>query len=158
MAKFKQVNIIIVSRGKNIMSELSRFTLVILGCVSEAFECKSATLQEGGHTSAIGGVTRSQGTHLLEQGGAGQGTQFAVTAPASAPITATLRLGHHVPVTGGHLAQIGQDFSEAEAVSVICRGRQRDKLTHYTQEGTRELVFRRAAGSALSAGQQDNPR
>lgn len=84
----------------------------------------------GGGTSAIGGVAWSQGTHLLEQSGAGQRTQFTVTAPASAPIAATLRLGHHVPVTGGHLAQIGQDLSEAEAFSVIWRVRQRDRLTH----------------------------
>lgn len=90
------------ARGTNILSELSRFTL-------------------GGDTSAIGGVAWSQGTHLLEQGGAGQGTQLAVAAPASAPVAATLRLGHQVPATGGHLTQVGQDFGEAEAFSVVCR-------------------------------------
>lgn len=87
-------------------------------------------------TSAIGGVARSQGTHLLVVSGAGQGTQFAVTAPASAPVAATLRLGHHVPVTGGHLAQVGQDFSEAEAFAVIWRVRQRDELTGGRREGS----------------------
>lgn len=87
-------------------------------------------MSEGGGTSAIGGVARSQGTHLLEEGGAGQGTQFAVGAPASAPVAATLRLGHQVPVTGGHLTQVGQDLGEAEAFSVIWRARRRDQLTH----------------------------
>lgn len=105
--KYEQLDKITVSQGWNIRSERSRFTL-------------------GGDTSAVGGVAGSQGTHLLKQSGAGQRTQLAVRAPASAAIAATLRLGHHVPVAGGHLTQIGQHFSEAEAFSVIWRARQRD--------------------------------
>lgn len=87
-------------------------------------------------TSAIGGVARSERTHLLELGGARQGTQLAVAAPASAPITATLRLGHQVPAAGGHLAQIGQHFGEAHAFAVIWRERQRDELTQKLMEGS----------------------
>lgn len=55
-------------------------------------------------------------------GGPRQGAELTVVAPASASIAAALRLGHHVPVTGTHLTQGGQDLSEAEAFTVIWTG------------------------------------
>lgn len=70
-------------------------------------------------TSAVSGVSRTQGAHLLVVGGAWQGAQLTVGAPASAPVTAALGLGHQVPVAGTHLAQCGQDLSETEAFTVI---------------------------------------
>lgn len=51
--------------------------------------------------------------------GPGQGAELAVGAPASASITATLRLGHHVSVAGGHLTQGGQNFGVAQSFAVI---------------------------------------
>lgn len=41
-------------------------------------------------TSAVGGVSRSKRTHLLELSGARQGADLTVSAPASASIAATL--------------------------------------------------------------------
>lgn len=61
----------------------------------------------------------SQRAHFLEVGGPREWTKLTVVAPAPAPITATLRLGHHVSVTGCHLTQSSQDLSETEALAVI---------------------------------------
>lgn len=41
-------------------------------------------------TSAVGGVSRSKRTHLLELSGTRQGADLTVSAPASASIAATL--------------------------------------------------------------------
>lgn len=70
-------------------------------------------------TSSISGEARTQGAHLLILCGPREGAELTVGAPSSAAITAALGLGHHVPVTGGHLTQRGQNFSEAEAFTVI---------------------------------------
>lgn len=70
-------------------------------------------------TSAVGGEPRTKRAHLLILCGPREGAELTAGAPSSAAITAALSLGHHVPVTGGHLTQRGQNFSEAEAFTVI---------------------------------------
>lgn len=56
------------------------------------FGCATAKLEsfEEYDTSAISGVPRPKGTHLLILSGPGQGAELTVGAPASASITATL--------------------------------------------------------------------
>lgn len=70
-------------------------------------------------TCAIGSEPRTQRTHLLVLCCPREGAELTVGAPSSASITAALRLGHQVPVAGGHLTQRGQNFGEAEAFTVI---------------------------------------
>lgn len=56
------------------------------------FGCATAKLKsfEEYDTSAISGVPRPKGTHLLILSGPGQGAELTVGAPASASVTATL--------------------------------------------------------------------
>lgn len=74
---------------------------------------------EAADTSSISGEARTQRAHLLILCGPRDGAELTVDAPSSAAVTAALGLGHQVPVTGGHLTQRGQNFSEAEAFPVI---------------------------------------
>lgn len=71
-------------------------------------------------TFAICGVSRTKWTHLLVQRGAWQRAQLTVGTPATAAITAALRLGDAVAIAGSHLAKSLEDLRKAEALSVVC--------------------------------------
>lgn len=72
-------------------------------------------------TSAVGGVSRAERTHLLVLYGAGQRAELTQRSPAAAAVTAALRLGDGVSVSGRLLAHRLQDLRETEALPVICQ-------------------------------------
>ena len=100
-------------------------------------------------TSAICGVPRTLGAHLLVVGGPLQRTKLTVGTPAPPSITATLGLGDRVPVAGRHLTQRGQHLGEAEALADIYGEEERDTEG---KGGRREVRrdFKRDSQGALS--------
>lgn len=70
-------------------------------------------------TSSVSGVSRSERAHPLVLYGTGQRAELALRPPASAHVTAALRLGHAVPVGGRLLAHRLQHLCVTEALSVV---------------------------------------
>lgn len=115
-----------IQYGKKIhiyISNLPKQWLLNIFCTLLLYEVsqKSSVLCLRPLTSAVSGVSRAERTHLLVLYSAGQRTQLTQRAPSSTPVTATLRLGDGVSVSGRLLAHRLQDLREAEALPVILR-------------------------------------
>lgn len=69
--------------------------------------------------SSISGVSWAVRTYLFVLGGSWKWAQLTLVAPASATVTAALRLCDEVAATGGHLTHCLQYLGEAQTLAVV---------------------------------------